>query len=105
MRLPDELWMALLAEASAFDTLMMGLLAYDAGDRDRAELAWTRALASPEPTTQATAAISLAVLQREAAAETQDVARRQQLLDRALQLLEQGRRAGSEFESPRAERL
>lgn len=105
MRLPDELWTGLLAEVSALDRLMMGLLAYDAGDRDRAELAWSQALASSDPTVRATAAISLAVLQREAAVETQDTARRQQLLDRALELLEEGRQAGSEPESPRAERL
>lgn len=104
-RVPDAYWTGALNAATVMDLLVMGLVAYDAGHRDRAELAWTRVMVAAEPILSATAAINLAELERELAAATDDAGQRSQALGRALELLDGARQLGSEHETPRADRL
>jgi hypothetical protein len=104
-RVPDTYWTGALNAATVMDLLVMGLVAYDAGHRDRAELAWARAMAAAEPVLSATAAINLAELERELAPATDDAVQRSHALGRALELLESARQLGSEHEAPRADRL
>jgi tetratricopeptide (TPR) repeat protein len=104
-RVPDEAWDALLAGAGALDAVMLGIIAYDWDDWERAERAWAKAAQTNEQIAATTARISLAVLDRERAAATDDQVQREQALQRAVEQLDVAGRSGDPYEGPRADRL
>jgi tetratricopeptide (TPR) repeat protein len=102
---PDDVWQTILVEADDLGVLMMGLIAYDEGRLDRAEIAWSRAMESRSPRAQANAAINLAELRRDEAAQASSDAEARERLGLAHRLLVRAWLLGDPDHGPRAVRI